>query len=102
MSEYETVNDICRPRARSKHSRIVGNRIVSVGEPEPEPVILDTIHNDESGGVRLEIRVDPKIYAAFQQIAKVQGRSVAVTLRRYLNRTALFLVKKVAANGTAE
>jgi hypothetical protein len=101
MSEYTAVNEICRPRARSKNARIIGNRIVGTGEPEPEPVILDSVR-EKDGFVRLEIRIKPAIYDAFRRIAKTQGRSITATLARYLNRTGLFLLKKIGENGTVE
>ncbi len=99
MNDRAIVDDICRPRARSKNARIVGNRIVGVGEPEL--IALDAVV-EESDFVRLEIRIKRKIFDGIRQIAKAQGRSVSATLERYLNRTIIFLGKKLAETGVVK
>lgn len=96
MSEYTAVNEICRPRARSKNARIIGNRIVGTGEPEPE-LIVDAVHEDDDGSVRLEIRLNPRIHAALRVVAKSQNRNVNSTLSRYLAQTISFIASKVDA-----
>jgi len=95
MNENAAVANICRNRPRSKQHRIVGNKIVGVGEPEV--IALDAVHEDADGSVRLEIRMNPRVHAALRVVAKSQNRSVASTLSRYLAQTITFIASKVVA-----
>jgi hypothetical protein len=98
IDEYSAVNTICRTRARSGY-KIVGNRVI--GTSEENPVILDAIH-EESDFVTLTIRIKRPIYEAFRAVARARGRSISSTLARALNRSGIFLLKKLNETGTAE
>jgi hypothetical protein len=105
MSDYETVNDICRQRRRTKGARIIGDTIIGTGDELPpateasrKPKFiaqLDCVTSHEwEDFVRLKVRIDRKTFAALRDLAGADNRSVESLLRRSLIRTAKVLARK--------
>jgi hypothetical protein len=99
MSDYSTVQHLCRNRPRSKNARIVGGLIVGTAEPaatekaprRKQPFMAElecvTSHEHEPF-VRLKTRLDRPTFSALCAIAKAENRSVESLLRRSLINAA--------------
>jgi hypothetical protein len=124
----DTVQDICRPRERSKHSHIIGGVIVGDQAPpatkvpaveptrrrrRPVPadfkVRLDAVtRNPGEDCARLKIRIDLDTLSGLIKLCQKQGHGMESLIRRCLKRELgyqAYLARKdaeAAANGAAE
>ena len=109
MSDYSVVEHLCRNRPRSKHARIVSNRIIGTSEPaatEETPsrqkpkfrAQLDCVtSHDWEDFVRLKIKLDRATFRNFCDLAAAENRSVESLLRRSLLNGAKYWNRKATS-----
>jgi hypothetical protein len=110
MSDYATVEQICRQRPRSKNARIIGGLIVGCEVPAGKPAAhatsgansspkvkpqekeraatapaADRDHDGEA--VLVKIKVDRKTHSLLREIAKANDTGVQGVILRSIKRT---------------
>jgi hypothetical protein len=88
MNDRAIVDEICRPRQRSKGARVIGGLIVGTNEEVPagKQTAPATANHDDDDVVLVRIKVDRKTHTLLREMAKANGTGVQGIILRSIKR----------------